>query len=47
MEQLNKFLEVIEQYGDTIFRVILCFQIFILTIVCAKRNNNNNNNNKT
>lgn len=40
MEQLNKILEVIEQYGDTIFRVILCFQIFFLTIVCAKRNKN-------
>lgn len=40
MEQLNKILEVIEQYGDVIFRVLLCFQIFILTIVCAKRNKN-------
>ena len=40
METLNKILEVIEQYGDTIFRVILCFQIFILTIVCGRRNKN-------
>lgn len=40
MEQLSKILEVIEQYGDTIFRVILCFQLFILTIVCGKRNKN-------
>ena len=40
MEQLNQILEVFEQYGDTIFRVILCFQLFILTIVCAKRNKN-------
>lgn len=40
MDQLNQILEVIEQYGDTIFRVILCFQLFILTIVCGKRNKN-------